>query len=170
MEPDSFFDIFPLELDGAVILRSLQTLKFGQRFDQTLKDAVLMTELQTSNFNLEFRQRLEGCITQSMQTLSRGMHVHQSRWVLLTRDLQTSSFLKTLNFDRGCDRGLGQVTRLRYLLALRFVLYINQSLEGVALASGLQALDLTNQSERCQIPLQTEGFTIAWESSRRQAS
>lgn len=100
----SFGERFNDALEGITLPTSLQTLTFGRSFNQSLAGVGLPLNLQTLIFGEEFNQSLEStALPMSLQTLIFGKKFNQSlEGVTLPGELQTLVFHDHFQKEHGC--------------------------------------------------------------------
>eukprot|EP00435_Cladocopium_sp_Y103_P053131 s1573_g16.t4 len=123
-------------LDEMHMTIGLQTLTFGNRFNQSLKRVMLPLSLQTLTFGSDFNQSLERVtLPSSLQTLTFGDNFNHS----LERVTLPSS-LQTLTFGENFNHSLERVTLPSGLQTLAFGYQFNQSLKRLTLPPSLEML------------------------------
>eukprot|EP00439_Symbiodinium_sp_Y106_P040795 s653_g5.t1 len=143
----------PQELNqGMQLPSSLQTLTFGNRFNQSLAGIQLPSSLQSLTFGFDFNQSLEGLqLPSSMQSLTFGNRFNQS-----LAGIQLPSSLQSLTFGHDFNQSLEGLQLPSSLQSLTFGNRFNQSLAGIQLPSSLQSLtfghDFNQRLDGIQLP------------------
>ncbi|CAE7567303.1 unnamed protein product [Symbiodinium natans] len=158
----TFGEMFNQSLDQVQLPSSLQTLTFGEDFNQSLENVQLPIGLQTLTFGKMFNQSLDQVqLPSSLQTLAFGEEFNKS-----LENVQLPNILQTLTFGKMFNQSLQNVQLPSGLLTLAFGSRFNQSLQKVQLPSRLQTLTLGfyfNQSlEGLQFPSNLQTLTLGF--------
>eukprot|EP00439_Symbiodinium_sp_Y106_P022221 s3802_g2.t1 len=144
---------------GIQLPSSLQSLTFGQYFDQSLEGIQLPSSLQSLTFGQYFDQSLEGIqLPSSLQSLTFGDYFNQS-----LEGIQLPSSLQSLTFGSGFNQSLEGIQLPSSLQSLTFGYEFNQSLEGIQLPSSLQSLTFRSEYqslEGIQLPSSLQSLTF----------
>ncbi|CAJ1392572.1 unnamed protein product [Effrenium voratum] len=132
----TFGDSFDQSLHGVALPGRLQSLTFGRSFDQSLDRVTLPASLQSLTFGSKFDQRLKGVtLPGSLQSLTFGYMFNQK-----LDGVALPGTLQSLTFGGNFDQRLERVTLPGSLQSLTFGQHFNQRLDGATLPQGLQTL------------------------------
>jgi len=132
----TFGNDFNQSLDRETLPSNLQSLTFSNHFNQSLDRVTLPNKLQSLTFGSDVNQSLNGvALPNSLHSLTFGVRFNQS----LDR-VTLSSSLKSLTLGYDFNQSLNRVTLPRNLQSLTFSNHFNQSLDRVTLPNNLQSL------------------------------
>eukprot|EP00435_Cladocopium_sp_Y103_P037353 s1042_g9.t2 len=136
LETIAFGDHFNQTLEGVSLPNSLQSLTFGSSFDQTLARVNLPKSLQSLTFGSNFNQTLERVsLPNSLHSLTFGDKFNQT-----LEGVSLPNSLQSLTFGYKFSQTLEGVSFPSSLQSLTFGYSFNQTLEGVSLPNSLQSL------------------------------
>eukprot|EP00435_Cladocopium_sp_Y103_P073112 s627_g42.t1 len=131
-----FGDQFNQSLAGVTFPSTLQSLTFGKQFNQSLAGVTFPSNLQTLTFGKQFNQSLASVTFPSnLQSLTLGGLFNQS-----LAELTFPSNLQSLTLGGFLKQSLASVTFPSTLQSLTFGIWIDQSLAEVTFPSNLQSL------------------------------
>eukprot|EP00913_Durusdinium_trenchii_P004699 g4364.t1 len=157
-----FGEMFNQSLENVTLPGHLQILRFGSSFNQSLEDVLLPNSLQSLTFGSDFNQSLAGVrMPTSLETLTLGESFNQS-----LAGVTLPSSLQTLAFGDCFDQRLKSVSLPNSIKTLSFGSRFNQSLVGVTLPSSLETLsfaDCFNKSmDDVTFPSSLQALTFGW--------
>eukprot|EP00434_Breviolum_minutum_P007396 symbB.v1.2.006527.t2/scaffold389.1/size214891/2 len=155
-------------LENITLPGSLQSLTFGNGFNQSLENVILPGGLQSLTFGDGFDQSLENVtLPSSLQSLTFGNGFDESMEnITLPSSLQSLTFgiLESLTFGDNFNQSLENVTLPSSLQSLTFGDDFDQSLENVTLPSSLQSLtfgdDFDQSLENATLPSSLQSLTF----------
>eukprot|EP00435_Cladocopium_sp_Y103_P046332 s2372_g13.t1 len=136
LESLTFGESFNQSLERVILPSTLQSLTFGSCFNQSLERVILPSSLESLTFGSSFNCSLEGVtLPSSLRYLTFGDNFN---WSLHCVNLPIR--LLSLTFGHDFNQNFEQVTLPSSLQSLTFGNRFNCSLEGVALPSSLRSL------------------------------
>ena len=131
-------------LDNLTIPSGLQSLTFGDKFNQSMDNTTLPSGLQSLTFGWDFNQSMDNMTLPSgLQSLTFGVGFNQSM-----DNTTLPSGLQSLTFGVRFNQNMNSTTLPSGLQSLTFGRAFNQSMSNMTLPSGLQSLTCGRDFQR----------------------